>query len=217
MSEIFQMTDEDLLQLVKNGDSLDNTKHVKLSDLSDTELLKKLTKSDYSIFNEIYKRYWTKLYIYAYNVLRDKDVCEDIIQEIFTDLWLRRKKVKIEKLSAYLFKSVKFQMAKYISKNKLSEYLTEQLDWVLLEESLEAYIDYNDLNEGIKKLLNQLPEKRREIFYMSRFENMKNQEIADKLNISIQTVKNQITESLKYLRLSRHALLLFMLFTFLSR
>lgn len=65
-------------------------------------------------FDEIYERYWSKLYAYAYNRLRDKETCEEIIQEVFVSLWANRKTTKIESsVSGYLYQAVKFQMLNF--------------------------------------------------------------------------------------------------------
>ncbi|MCL4547738.1 MAG: RNA polymerase sigma-70 factor [Bacteroidetes bacterium] len=169
-------------------------------DLSEKGLLESVKKDERTAFKELYRRYWSKLYIYAYNVLKDKNTCEDIIQEVFTDLWLRRKNLQIENLSAFLYKAVKFQIFKQFRQKKLIERHTEQFEDFISEHRVEESVEYKELNKRIENLTAQLPEQRRIIFRMSRNEELSNKEIAKKLNLSVQTVKNQISHALKSIR-----------------
>jgi len=172
----------------------------KIFDLSDRGLLESIGNDDQTAFKEIYQRYWSKLFIYAYNVLHDKDVCEDIIQEVFTNLWLRRKSSHIENVPAYLYQAVKYQIFKQFRQRKLITIHPEQFDDFMSKYKIEELIEYKELHSRIENLISNLPQQRRIIFQLSRNEELSNKEIATKLNISLQTVKNQITSALKSIR-----------------
>lgn len=167
---------------------------------TDLELFNLVQMDDKAAFKEIYKRYWSKLYIYSYNVLREKEICEDIIQEIFIDLWMRRNAVQISNLSAYLYQSVKNKIFNHFRHNKYKKLLLERLNMFIekmdLCESYEVQEFFNQVDSDI----NNLPQQRKMIFRLSRNEDLSNKEIADDLGISIQTVKNQISQALKTLR-----------------
>ncbi|NJD23226.1 MAG: RNA polymerase sigma-70 factor [Melioribacter sp.] len=174
----------------------------KIIDISDEGLIRSIKNKDGLAFKEVFKRYWQKLYIYAFNVLRDKDLCEDIIQEVFTDLWMRKDRSDITNLSAYLYKAVKFQIFKQFRQKKLIINHSEQFDDFMSEHRVDELIEYKELQNRVENLISELPEQRRIIFQLSRNEELSNKEIASKLNISLQTVKNQITTALKSIRKS---------------
>ena len=174
----------------------------KIFDLSDRGLLESVRNDDQSSYKELFKRYWSKLYTYAYNVLHDKDVCEDIIQEVFTDLWTRRKSLQVENVSAYLYQSVKFQIFKQFRQRKLIVNHSYEYDNFISDNRIDESIEYEELHNRVENLISELPEQRRIIFKLSRNEELSNKEIASQLHISIQTVKNQISSALKSIRKS---------------
>ncbi|HLT93315.1 MAG TPA: RNA polymerase sigma-70 factor [Membranihabitans sp.] len=163
------------------------------------------------VFKALYSRYWETLYLQAYRVLGDDKACEDIVQEVFIDIWEKQKLDKIENLSAYLFQSVKFKTLMALRQNKIRDrHLTiirELSPQYTLNHNLESVV----LSEHIDLHLKNLPPKCREVFYKSRFENLKNEEIADQLNISKRTVETHISYALRYLRGVKE-LLIFLIF-----
>ncbi len=174
----------------------------KIFDLSDRGLLESVSYDDQIAFKEIFKRYWSKLYIYAYNVFHDKDICEDIIQEVFSNLWTRRKSLQVENVSAYLYQSVKFQIFKQFRQRKLIDRHTSEFDNFISSHRIDESVEYEELHNRVENLISELPEQRRMIFKLSRSEELSNKEIASLLHISIQTVKNQISSALKSIRKS---------------
>lgn len=174
----------------------------KIFDLSDRGLIESVRNDDQTAFKEIYKRYWSKLYIYSYNVLHDKDICEDIIQEMFSDLWTRRKSLYIENVSAYLYQAVKFQIFKQFRQRKIVDRHIVEFDNFISDHRIDETLEYKELHGKIENLISALPEQRRIIFKLSRGEELSNKEIASQLHISIQTVKNQISSAIKSIRKS---------------
>jgi RNA polymerase sigma-70 factor (family 1) len=183
----------------------------KISDISDNGLFKSVKNDDQKAFEEIYRRYWSKLFIYAHNVLKESEICEDIVQEIFTNLWLRRKEVEISDISPYLYQAVKFQIFKHFRNSKYKNQLIEQFQNFQTQLKTDELAEFNELSAQVDKLVSQLPEKRRTIFHLSRYDEFSNKEISEKLNISLQTVKNEISKALKYIRksLKNHNFLIF--------
>jgi RNA polymerase sigma-70 factor (family 1) len=157
---------------------------------------------DIPSFKQIYRQYWSKLYIYAFNVLRERDLCEDIVQEVFIDLWAKRHEVRISNLHSYLYQSVKYQIFNHFRESKYKKQLLIKFDLIQTQYQIDESYEKQELKNQIKEVIYQLPEQRRIIFKMSRYEGLSNKEISEKLNISVQTVKNQISKSLKFIRLS---------------
>lgn len=156
-------------------------------------------------FEYIYTQHWEKLYAFSFRMTRSEHISQNIVQDIFTDLWERGDELKILSIEDYLFRAVKNQVFK--------EYRKKQFDTTVIDEKFEEYlIDHTaildpDLVDKLYLLLDKLPAKRRNIIVMNKLEQMDIQHIAAKLNISKQTVKNQISSALKQLRLKAADLL----------
>lgn len=157
-------------------------------------------KNNKQAFRTIYDRYWSKLHHYALNVLDDRVVCEDIIQEVFVSLWQKKDSQKIENLSAYLFQSVKFQIFKHLRNGKIAQRHLERITLLQSHNDTEEQLIAKELEIELTKVIDRLPERCRQIFVLSRFEHLSNQEIALQLGLSVQTVKNQISKALASLR-----------------
>ena len=171
-----------------------------LSGYSDQELLTLMKADNRSAFTEIYSRHWSKLMLSAYQVLKDKEICKDIIQDVFTDLYTRRKKLLISSLPAYLKVAVRNRVFQYLRNENVQQVHLDVLEKVSFVHATEQMVNYNQLNELYERSVNKLPEKCREVFLLSRVENLSLKEIAERLDISPKTVENQITKALKYLR-----------------
>lgn len=167
--------------------------------LSDMELMSIINKGD-EAFLEVYKRYWQKLYVYAYNLLEDRQACEDVIQDVFTTFWTKKDKVSISNLSHYLYQAVKFQIFNLFRNGKIAKKHVDRMKVIEFVNSTEESLNLKELENSLEGLLAQLPDRCREIFYASRFENLSNAEISEKFNISNQTVKNQVSKALKHLK-----------------
>jgi RNA polymerase sigma-70 factor (ECF subfamily) len=135
-------------------------------------------------------------------LIHDDVAAEEIVQDFFVKLWEKREQISIEtSVKNYFFRSVKNYSLNFIQHNK-TKIVHEQK---LLSEIKTSYSDDNnypepDLLDKIEESIKSLPEKRREIFRLSRQEGLKYQEIAQKLNISIKTVETQMSLAIKTLR-----------------
>ncbi|WP_207436038.1 RNA polymerase sigma factor [Sabulibacter ruber] len=166
---------------------------------ADIELIERIKLNDSNAFKEIFDRYWETLYASALKRLKSQDECNDVVQEVFTDIWRRRNELQITgNLSAYLHTAVKYRVFKVLENRRWEQEL-DTLDNVHLSVC-DATLEFNELYGILEVALDQLPEKQQLIFRMSRFEGLKSHEIADALQISRQTVHNSLHKSLTILR-----------------
>jgi RNA polymerase sigma-70 factor (ECF subfamily) len=185
---------------------------------SDEELTGLIQSDELVAFEEIYNRYWYKMYVFTNKRLRCKEASEEIVQNFFTKFWQNRNTIKIdESLKAYLFSSISYLIINHIKKEALkNQYL--QLSYTAVEDQLdnstEDIVHLNDLQSIIDKELEKLPVRCRSVFELSRKGNKSNKEIAHVLNISEKTVENHITNAIRYLRINLKNSLLFVLLVF---
>ena len=174
-----------------------------LGERTDNDLFTRIKNDNKYAFEELFERYWEMLFRFCNGILGDEELCQDIIQEIFTDLWQRRKTLRIENVKAFLFQAVRNKVAKHIRHIQLKRKHLEviaKLSGVGL--STEAIYELKELRQTIDEHLKALPNRCYQIFKLSRFEHYSNQEIAQQLNISIRTVETQISRAIKHLRIS---------------
>jgi RNA polymerase sigma-70 factor (ECF subfamily) len=167
---------------------------------SDHELITLLKGDDHAAFTEIYKRYWKKMLLIAWNHSHDKATSKDIVHDVFMSLWDRRNTVEILNLSAFLATSVKFSIFKFYQKeSRRTELINRNYQFEELTND-EDKLDALFLNEYINGIVEEMPEKCRLVFSLSRDLGMKNAEIADKLNITEKGVEANLTRALKIIR-----------------
>lgn len=187
--------------------------------LSDEELWGAIVMDDSRAFAVLYNRYWKKLYKTTNYYLKDTAAAEEILHDVFVVLWNRRKYLRIESFSNYVYITTRYHIFKYLKAAKISpiEYIEQYAEDTLpiSFNNAEEKISYNDVTLQLESSLKELPKRCREIFWLSRIENLSNEEIADQFGISKRTVENQITHALKHLRLSYQELSEIVLFIFL--
>lgn len=164
-------------------------------------LVKQLSKGNMLAFNALFHRYGIKLYYFAYGYLKSKEESEEMVQEVFTIVWERRKDLR-EDLSfkSYLF-TISYNIIKkhFRARTYLSEYYKDIAGEIVDTQTSQKVI-YNSLYQFLNEIVNKLPNRRKEIFIKSRFEGLNIKEISDKLGISHKTVENQLTDALKFIR-----------------
>lgn len=168
--------------------------------ITDKELCESLYRQDRSAFNAIYEKYWKRLFLYAFRILGDKETCEDIIQEVFVNLWQRSAVIKIDTLEAYLIKAIRYQISNHIRSKKDTAKIDQVLDQLIEQTSAESVLEKAETERIINQSVKDLPVKRREIFLLSREEQLSNKEIAYQLDISVRTVESHIYKALKHIR-----------------
>jgi RNA polymerase sigma-70 factor (family 1) len=170
----------------------------------DDQLLILLKEDDKGAFDLIYNRYWEQLFLYVAKVVADKDDAKDIVQEVFVSLWFRRLDLDyIFSLRAYLFTAARYKGLTYIKDNINKNKYLDSLKLFFDEEgdSSSQQVEANELSMLIDVEVAGLPAKMREVFILSRKENLSHKLISEKLMISDKTVKKQINNVLKHLRL----------------
>ena len=189
-------------------------------DVNDAVLIGRLQKRDEAAFEQVFKANYKNLHGYAFIMLRDEMTAEEIVQNVFFKLWERNENISISgSVTAYLYRAVYNEALNYLkhlkvrSKHRLyvAHHINHQTNYA------SKNIQLKELEEKLQISLKELPEQCRTIFQMSRFEELRYQEIADKLNISIKTVEGQIGKALKILRakLADFMVLIFFLFLYI--
>jgi RNA polymerase sigma-70 factor, Bacteroides expansion family 1 len=156
-------------------------------------------------FEAIYNEYWPRLYGYVFNRLKNKEIAEEIIQEVFYSLWMKHTTIELTgALSSYLFAAVKYQIFNYIKSDQVrrtyASYFSLQTG-KMSDNSNEEHIAASDLRDAVEKEISRLPEKCQQVFRMSRMEHLSVRDIATTLNISHKTVENHLTKALRQLRM----------------
>lgn len=169
---------------------------------NDNELAKLICDGRMDAFEHIYNRYAGDMFLYAVNVLGKKEVCEDIVQNIFMNLWLKRDTIHITNLSGYLFRATKYQIFNHLRKKRISYEDLRRLDIIDISMNISNKIEYDELERAVRNCVTQLPKRCQQIFLLSRYQYKSNKEIAEELGISVQAVKNQISKALSLIRLS---------------
>jgi RNA polymerase sigma-70 factor (ECF subfamily) len=170
---------------------------------SDHELLKLLKADDHGAFTEIYVRYSAVVYRNAYKLLSDRAEGMDIVQEVFTSLWNKRADVLITtNLSGYLYVAARNSIFKTFAHQEVtSKYLHFLKPTVRESTSISDHlVREKQLQEIIEEEINELPSKMREVLNLSRKSYLTHKEIAVVLHISESTVKKQVNNALKILR-----------------
>jgi RNA polymerase sigma-70 factor (family 1) len=188
-----------------------------LTKFSDENLFKACVDGDESSFEELYNRYWYKLYAEAFKRLRKAEVAEEIVQDLFTSIWLNRQKMAIHSsVGGYLYTSIRYLVLSYLQKelirNNYKSYVKGSFKD--FDNSTEMIISFNELQEQIESHVRLLPERCRYIYELSRKEFKTNKEIADLLGISEKTVENQLTKALGRLKIAVKALTIYIFLLF---
>lgn len=162
-----------------------------------------LRKGDKKIFEEIYRLYYTPLCFYCLRYVGEMEEAKEAVQTIFLTLWLKRREIEITtSVKSYLYKAVQNYALNQLQQEKTRQkYIVRKAHFAALNsENGEHRMEEEELKKVIKLAILNLPEKRREIFELSRFEDMKYAQIAKRLAISVKTVEAQMSKSLEYLR-----------------
>jgi RNA polymerase sigma-70 factor, ECF subfamily len=169
-------------------------------DLKEETIWKNIQQKDIETFERYYKEHYKSFFLMACKYLKDSAQAEEIVNDVFLKLWEDGDKIRIEtSLKSYIYKAVINRSINTLNKNNRE--LLHQVDLSAIpDESYELLqIEENELKIKLYAAIDQLPDQCRKVFELSRFEELKQQEIADKLGISIKTVKNHITIALKQL------------------
>jgi len=169
----------------------------------DIKFVEALKNNDHEAFDSLFRKYAEKLYLFALSLTKEKFIAEEIVQIVFLKIWDKRLQIS----EHFCFKSFLFSVA-----------YNETISWIRKENSekrkirtffaitdqttneTEIKIEFQNLETIANQLIESLPERRGKIFRLSREQGFSNKEIAEKLNISVKTVENQMTSALHTLR-----------------
>ena len=183
--------------------------------IGNTGLFSQNSKTE--LFDEIFKRYSKPLFYYASKFVED-EVARDIVQDVFAKLWSDQKIVINRSLNSFLFTMVRNGCLQFLEKQKVRNRYIESAKLKLQVEELQFYMTEKtslieqELEQKLNEVLESLPERCRQIFIMSRFENKKNKEIAEELGVSLKAVEKQITKALATIRIEMKDYLPLLLF-----
>lgn len=165
---------------------------------------KELSETEWNtLFQSIYKQYYAKLCVFAVTIINDEDEAEEIVQQVISKLWEQREKIdSIENLQSYLFRSVRNLCINIINHQKIEDKYKSEA-WIELKNLEIQSVETESTEEQEKKLthaIEQLPERCKEVLVMSKFEKMRNKEIAECLEVSVKAVEASITRAYTTLR-----------------
>lgn len=168
----------------------------------ESQLIYELKSGSSRAFEVVYKMYFQRLYVYCRQFTKSSHEAEDIVQEVFIKLWLARHKIKQEgSLRSLLFTMVRNNLISSLRRTISSPIFIDYLDYVnkLGSEDSDS-IAFKEFEQKILNIIQELSPSNRRILYMSRFEQFTNRQISEKLGINEQSVKNSISQSLKFIR-----------------
>ena len=179
---------------------------------NEKNLLQNLKNGDSKAFDEIFRTHYQVLCRFSMKIVKEKENAEEIVQDLFFHLWEKRSTLSINiSLKSYLFRSVYNNSVRLTKFTNLHDIIDEKQNSV--NEEFTDLLEQTEIETKIYKTIDELPEQCRKIFNMSRFEELKYREIAEKLNISIKTVETQMSRALKYLTTNlKHLIKLLILF-----
>lgn len=169
----------------------------------DQSLIKAIAKQDKQLFEAFYKKYYQQLYALAYRYVRKAEIAEEIVHDVFIKIWNKAEQLNIQhSMKSYLFKSTVNTALNFIKKEKAEA--EKQLGYLAVQHEEGMDSDDKAVEEAflldLEKALILLPEKCRQVMYLSRFGKLKQQEIALQMDISVKTVKNHLTYGFQRLR-----------------
>jgi RNA polymerase sigma-70 factor (family 1) len=170
---------------------------------TDVELVELLKGGDVDSYTEIYNRYKGVLYRHAFKRLKNQHEADDILQDIFTNLWIKRSTFDPQNnLGGYLYVSLRNKILNIIAHKAIHQTYEGKFQQIVDEGTAitDHRVRLSLLKEMIESEVSSLPSKMKEIFEYSRNDHLSHRQIAEKLNISEKTVRNQINNALKILR-----------------
>lgn len=167
---------------------------------NDEDLMQEIKADNMFAFDVLYKKYSKRVYKFAYSILKSAEESKNIVQDVFLNLWENRHNVeKNSSIRSYIF-ALTYNSAISIMRKKASELrFIEYLKTLLQpdQEPVNVALEYNELTNKVDEIINALPERQKEIYFMHRVYGLKYKEIAEKLGISLNTIENHMSRALK--------------------
>ncbi|HVU59057.1 MAG TPA: RNA polymerase sigma-70 factor [Puia sp.] len=172
-------------------------------EFTDATIIQLLKDRDETGFEQVFKFYFKNLYKYALTILQDHDQAEDIVQNVFYKLWDKMDSLNFhDSLAAYLYRAVYNESLNHLKHKKVRHTYQTYITRSMKDQTdgAQRKVMFSELERRLQTAINELPEQCRTIFQMSRFEELRYLDIAQRLGISVKTVENQMGKALKLLR-----------------
>ncbi len=182
-----------------------------ISELNDEALFALIEKGDERAFTQVYDRYHKLLYVLAYRYLMNANMAEDVVQHVFSRLWEFRTELRVGiSLKNYLFTMTKNHVLNLIrnENSAIAKNYEMAQSAPAYEDNLIEDLEKKELMSNFYKAVDMLPVQKREICLMKVREELTNQEIAERMKLSVNTVKTHYSEALKLLRVHLRKMLI---------
>ncbi len=168
------------------------------------EQLRVLQPGDEKAFQSLFREYYPQLFLYGFKIIPQKELLEDIIQELFTEIWNRKSLPEVRSLKAYLIKSLQYKIYNKIRQQKLNGAIIEATPDLPFEITRETLIIQNEEDHEkmlrVEKMLAQLSSRQREIIYLRFYQDLNYEEISQVMKINYQASRNLLSQAIKILR-----------------
>lgn len=169
------------------------------------DINQKIRDGDRDAFNAFFRLHYVSMVNFCVRMVCDDDVAEDIVQQSFVRLWEKREDIVVTvSLKAYLVRMVRNAAINYLARERERNKKNIDTDEIgsILDTGPYNILLGSEIEHKLEESLNAMPEKRREVFILSRYDGLKNKEIAERLNISIKTVEGHMTKALETIRMA---------------
>lgn len=174
-----------------------------INGIEEETLIQRFINGDQTAFELLFRFYYPGLVTYLSKIISDHDEAEEIVQDFFVKIWTSRKSIQQStSIKNYFFVSIKNRAFNYLKKVQIKEKTLGKLKELVEQDLLfqpDLYVE-SELQQQIEKATEKLPSRTREVFMLSRFKGLSNDEIAIQLDLSKRTVETQISNALKILR-----------------
>lgn len=177
---------------------------LKMSELTDQQILKEISLGNQKVFDELYRKLYKNLFMLSFKYTRDQEVAEEVVHDVFIKIWNQASSIIItQSLAGYLARAVVNTSINALKRNRFMNDHQEKYDLELtldFEEKQEEAMALEQKLIQLELAIEQLPPQCKKVLLMSKFQKLKQQEIANELDISIKTVKNHLTYAYKKLK-----------------
>ncbi|MFK8102525.1 MAG: RNA polymerase sigma-70 factor [Saprospiraceae bacterium] len=172
--------------------------------LDDKALIQLLSQQADAVIDILFRRHYSFLCNAVYRIIPDKNLAEDLVQDVFFELWKKRENLVIKSsVKAYLKRAAVNKSLNYLRDQKATTDVEPSMPFLQSKQTTAIqHLEGEEMSKHISAAIEKLPLRCRQVFLLSRFEAMSYQQIAEKLDISVKTVENQISKALKNLRVA---------------
>jgi len=173
------------------------------SQLSDEQLMSEIKAGNMLAFDTLYHKYNRRIYKFAVSILKSSEDAENILQDVFLKLWINRDNVEKDSSVRYYIFSTTYNSSITIIRGKMKEsrFLESLKNMQDFEhDPVNLEIEYKELEGKLNEIIESLPERQKEVYLLHKVEGLKYSEIAERLNISVNTIENHMSRALKFIR-----------------